>query len=67
MIPTREQWLAAMVDALRPTFASLGYPLPERIRVSCGWPSKSALSAKSRRIGEAWSARCSADIRLPCR
>src|SRR5262245_22037697 len=61
MIATREQWLGALVDALRPTFAELGYPLPERIRVACGWPSKSALSAKSRRIGEAWSARCSAD------
>jgi hypothetical protein len=61
MIATREQWLGALVDALRPTFAELGFPLPERIRVACGWPSKSALSAKSRRIGEAWSARCSAD------
>lgn len=58
---TREGWLGALVDALRPTFAELGNPLPERIRVSCGWPSKSALSAKARRIGEAWSARCSAD------
>ncbi|MGE3171789.1 MAG: transcription elongation protein SprT [Planctomycetota bacterium] len=61
MIPTREQWLGALVDALRPTFAGLGSPLPEPIRVSCGWPSKSALSSKAKRIGEAWSARCSAD------
>lgn len=61
MIATREQWLSALVDALRSTFAELGSPLPERIRVSCGWPSKSALSSKSKRIGEAWSARCSAD------
>jgi hypothetical protein len=58
---TREQWLGALVDAMRPTFAGLGFPLPDRIRVSCGWPSKSALSSKSRRIGEAWSHRCSAD------
>jgi len=57
----REQWLCGLVDALRSTFAELGYPLPERIRVSCGWPSKSALSSKNRRIGEAWSQRCSAD------
>jgi hypothetical protein len=60
-IATREAWLGALVDALRPTFAELGFPLPERIRVACGWPSKSALTAKARRIGEAWSARCSAD------
>ena len=61
MIATREEWLGALVDALRPAFAELGYPLPDRIRVSCGWPSKSALSSKSKRIGEAWSAKCSAD------
>ena len=58
---TREQWLGSLVDALRPTFAGLGSPLPDRVRVSCGWPSKSALSSKARRIGEAWSARCSED------
>ena len=61
MIPTREEWLGRMVDALRPTFAEHGYPLPERIRVSCGWPSRSALSRKAKRIGEAWSHRCSGD------
>lgn len=61
MIPTREEWLGRMVEAFRPAFAGLGHPLPERIRVSCGWPSKSALSSKSRRIGEAWSHRCSGD------
>jgi hypothetical protein len=61
MIPTREEWLGRMVEAFRPAFAGLGYPLPERIRVSCGWPSKSALSSKSRRIGEAWSHACSGD------
>jgi len=61
MMPAREEWLGRLVDALRPTFASLGSPLPERIRVSCGWPSRSALSGKAKRIGEAWSHRCSAD------
>lgn len=61
MMPSREEWLGRMVDALRPTFAELGHPLPERIRVSCGWPSRSALSGKARRIGEAWSHRCSGD------
>jgi hypothetical protein len=61
MMPSREDWLGRMVDALRPEFAGHGYPLPERIRVSCGWPSRSALSGKAQRIGEAWSHRCSAD------
>lgn len=61
MMPSREEWLGRLVDALRPTFAELGNPLPERIRVSCGWPSRSALSRKAKRIGEAWSHRCSGD------
>jgi hypothetical protein len=61
MMPSREDWLGRMVDALRPTFAEHGHPLPERIRVSCGWPSRSALSGKAQRIGEAWSQLCSAD------
>lgn len=61
MMPSREDWLGRMVDALRPVFAGHGHPLPERIRVSCGWPSRSALSGKAKRIGEAWSQRCSAD------
>jgi hypothetical protein len=61
MMPSREEWLGRMVDALRPTFAGQGSPLPQRIRVACGWPSRSALSGKAKRIGEAWSHRCSAD------
>jgi hypothetical protein len=60
-MPSREDWLGRMVDSLRPTFAEHGRPLPERIRVACGWPSRSALSGKAKRIGEAWSHRCSAD------
>ena len=60
-MPAREDWLGRLVDSLRPMFAEHGSPLPERIRVSCGWPSRSALSGKAKRIGEAWSHRCSAD------
>lgn len=61
MAPSREDWLGRMVEALRPTFAKHGYPLPDKIRVSCGWPSRSALSNRNRRIGEAWSHTCSGD------
>jgi hypothetical protein len=28
-----------LTDALRPVFAGLGHPLPEKLRASCGWPS----------------------------
>lgn len=56
---TREQWLDALVSALRPTFAAHGSPLPDRIRVSCGWPHGG--SGKRKAIGQAWSPACSAD------
>ena len=59
--PTREEWLGRLVDLLRVDFTAAGHPLPERIRVSCGWPSRSAMSGSNRRIGEAWSARASGD------
>jgi hypothetical protein len=55
----REAWLTAAADALWPRIEAAGGRRPERFRVSCGWPSKSALlraSSRSRRIGEAWHA-----------
>jgi hypothetical protein len=58
---TREEYLNAACAALRPIFAAAGFPLPERIRMTCGFPSKSALARKARRIGECWSDVCSAD------
>lgn len=58
---TREHWLGRFVAAISPDFAELGYPLPARIRVSCGWPSRAGLSTNRQRIGEAWSPVCSAD------
>ena len=57
----REEWLGSLLEALRPTFAAADKALPERIRVSCGWPSSRALSKKQRRIGECWSVRASDD------
>lgn len=61
MSPTREAWLERLVAALRPAFADLGYPLPERIRVSCGWPSRGGTARNRKAIGQAWSPKCSAD------
>jgi hypothetical protein len=57
----REQWLHECIQQLRPDFEQLAYPLPDKIRASCSWPSKSGLANKQRRIGEAWSAANSAD------
>jgi hypothetical protein len=57
----REDWLEQMIDLLRPDFEQLGSPLPAKIRVSCGFPSKSALSPTKRRIGECWGVESSED------
>ena len=57
---TRENWLNTAVDELRPLFDANGYPLPERIRVTCGFPSRHARSL-NRAIGEHWSAKASED------
>lgn len=58
----REDWLEQMIDLLRPDFEKIEAPLPETtIRVSCGFPSKSALAKKAPRIGECWGVESSED------
>lgn len=57
----REQWLEAAVAALRPGFEDAGAPLPDKVRVTCGWPSAKGLAAKNRTIGQAWRPEASSD------
>jgi len=57
----REMWLNECIQQLRSEFEQLAHPLPDKIRASCSWPSKSGLATRRRRIGEAWSANNSAD------
>lgn len=52
---TREKWLLQLTERLRLMFEDIGFKLPEKIRASCGFPSKGALATKARRIGECWS------------
>jgi hypothetical protein len=62
-IHTREEWLMRLVLALRPSFDLIGHRLPDQVRVTCGWPSKAALSRTGRRrIGECWPSMASADM-----
>jgi len=61
ILQNREEWLRKATDLLRPLFKSAEHPLPEHVQVSCGWPSKQALSRKRRRIGECWDVTCAAD------
>ena len=51
---TREAWLEAAVSELRPLFDVINRPLPEKVRVSTGFPSTNALTVNRRRIGECW-------------
>lgn len=57
---TREDWLSQAIVELRPVFDANGYPLPQNIRVTCGFPSRHARSL-NRAIGEHWSAKASSD------
>lgn len=50
----REQWLHHLTDTFRPRFKKAGLTLPKHLQISVGFPSKLALSAHKRRIGECW-------------
>lgn len=58
---TREAWLHAMTDALRPVFHAASAPLPDHVHLSVGFPSSGALSSRKRTIGQCWDGRCSSD------
>lgn len=56
---TREEWLNAAADLLRPEFQKrAGIKLPKNIRIACGWTSA---GRRGKRIGECWSRTSSAD------
>lgn len=55
---TREEWLVAAVEEFRAVFAAQAVPIPQRVRVSCGFPST---AKRSGAIGECWADTASAD------
>lgn len=55
---TREEWLVAAVDALRPLFAEIEQTIPA-VRVSVGWPG--GRGKKNAVIGQCWATSQSAD------
>lgn len=57
---TREEWLTAATEQLRPIFKSKGHDLPP-VRVSVGWPSRGGLAKKKRTIGECWDKKASSE------
>lgn len=54
---TREAWLQALAEAVRPWFVDIGLTVPE-VRIGVGFTSK---GARSKRIGECWHPEASAD------
>jgi hypothetical protein len=59
---SREAWLkAANVLISKQVFEPVGHKMPKEHRVTCGWPSVRALSAKNTRIGECWDKATSSD------
>jgi hypothetical protein len=54
----RQQWLELAVEALRFRFASVGYSVPEKLRVSIGFP-RGAESCGA--IGQCWPPSASSD------
>lgn len=55
---TREDWLNSFIAAARPQFEKLGFPIPELVRASIGFPSA---GAKGKAVGECWSNTSSKD------
>lgn len=57
---TREQWLEAAVEYYRQSFANAGKPLPDKVRVAIGFPSKGGI-AKRRTLGQCWKPEAAED------
>lgn len=56
----RESYINALATELRPYFHSKGAMFPERIRYTCGWPSKGA-GSRRKTVGQCFDASASAD------
>lgn len=55
---TREAWLRAAANELRPFFERCGYELPQNIRFAIAFPST---GRKGKRVGECWHSSTSAN------
>lgn len=54
----RESWLNFVASRMAPIYESVGYPLPEAIRIAIGFTSS---GRRGKSIGECWDKRCSED------
>lgn len=58
---TREEWLHAVKDQIAPKFKEIGAPLPDNIRLTCGFPSHGATGLKDFVAGQCWPPKQSGD------
>jgi ribosomal protein L37E len=58
IIDSREDWLNAAINALRPLAKDRGYTIPDKVRASCGFPKS---RGRGKAIGQCWSALASKD------
>jgi hypothetical protein len=55
----RQAWLECAVVALRAKFSDAGYAIPQKIRMSIGWPKRAGSCGA---VGECWSTTASSDL-----
>lgn len=55
VIKERETWLTHAADAIKARLAEKGHPITDRFRVACGFPSRGALAARNRIIGQCFA------------
>lgn len=61
LIQNREHWLHAFASEAAPRFEAEGAPLPQKLRISVGWPSRGGTGARRPVIGECWYPEASTD------
>ena len=57
---TREEWLLSAAKLLRTDFEAHA-TIPEKVRVTCGWPSRGGRAEKKKVLGECFPPECSED------
>ncbi|MEV6638076.1 hypothetical protein AB0M54_45875 [Actinoplanes sp. NPDC051470] len=57
---TRESWLRSAIEIFRPRFVEIGFPLPENVHISVGFP-KGARAESGKILGVCYTRACSKD------
>lgn len=60
---TREEWLHEAARQFAALYDTAGHPLPSRLHISCGLPSRGAFSKTRKVLGQCWAPEASTDGR----